>query len=149
MYEALADVIDLDEEEIDEMIERVHRGTKQHNNDMDGNDNSGEDAAKIAPIQAQFYDWNDCQTILRMMRKAKSNIFVEQMYGPDTTYRQNQALAVRKDLKAAGTIKSGFVRYPARLFVKYPNDPPKKKYTFYQDFSDIPVPDRPRKRWST
>ena len=141
VYEALADIIDLEEAEIDEMIERVHRGTKQRNNDdADDNDNRAEADGKIPPIQAKFYNWNDCQTILQLMRKAKSNIFVDQMYGPDTTYRQNQALALRKELKAAGTIKSGFVRYPARLFVKYPNDPPKKKYSFYQDFSEIPIP---------
>ena len=60
---------------------------------------------------------------------------------PDTQYRQNQAMILRREMKDAGTISAGYVAYPAKLMVKFnKND---KKYVCHKDFSKIPVPIRP------
>ena len=77
---------------------------------------------------------------MQLMRKhgKGSNIFIDQRYGPDTTWRQNKALEARKELKMKGEIVAGFVRYPAKLMVKY--DAREKKYTLYDDYSKLVVP---------
>ena len=69
---------------------------------------------------------------------SSSNIFIDQHYGPDTTWRRNQALACRKELKAAGSIVSGYVQYPANLMVKYSVQD--QKYVLNKDFSKLEVP---------
>ena len=43
-----------------------------------------------------------------------------------------------KELLAAGTIFSGFAKYPAKLYVKYNKN--EKDYTLHEDFSKMEVP---------
>ena len=64
-------------------------------------------------------------------------IYVDQRFGPNTTWRRNQALIARKNLKTRGEIVGGFLRYPAKLFVKRQGA---QTYTLEEDFSGIDVP---------
>ena len=86
----------------------VDRGNQRNNNDR-----------RPRVIHARLYDWNNVELLKNRMWKdgKNSNIYVEQGYGPDTQFRRNKALEVRKNLKAAGTIGAGFVQYPAKLLV--------------------------------
>ena len=112
------------------MIERIHRSPAKPHDD-----------GRPRTIHALFYDWNDSEKVKNAFRKrgAQHNIFVDQRYGPDTSYRQNKALELRKRLKAAGTIKAGYVAYPAKLMVRYGTE---KIYTMHEDFSKVDVPVR-------
>ena len=117
---------------ISNMIERVHRSPAKPHKD-----------GRPRTIHALFYDWNDSEKIksLSRMNSAGHNVFVEQRYGPDTQYRKNQAMILRREMKDAGKISAGYVAYPAKLMVKFnKND---KKYVCHKDFSKIPVPIRP------
>ena len=131
---ALSKAFKLNYKEVDQMIERIHRRPKSPTDDNNNNDKRQETV-----IDAKFYDWNDSERILRLSRKYSktSKIFIDQRYGPDTTWRRNQALAVRKDLKANEEIVSGFVKYPAKLMVKH--NAADEHYTLFKDFSDVTI----------
>ena len=77
----------------------------------------------------------------RMWKDGKdSNIYIEQRYGPDTQYRRDKAMELRKQLKAAGRIGAGYVQYPAKLMVKQDPRDKNEKYKLHQDFLGIQVP---------
>ena len=64
------------------------------------------------------------------------------MYGKLTSKRRNLAFQLRKQLKADGTIASGYVRFPAKLMVNFPGDVDrsgKKIYKPHTNFSDNKV----------
>ena len=65
------------------------------------------------------------------------SISADQKYGRRTSKRRQLALKLRKDLKAAGTITSGFVNFPAKLMVNYPGEMrgPRKVYRLHTNFS--------------
>ena len=125
--EKLAEITHCDPETLSNSIERIHRGKPNRH-----------DGPRV--VHALFFDWNDSEHLISSMRKhgRSSRIYVEQRYGPDTTWRRNSALTLRKDLKAQGTITSGFIAYPAKLMVKY--NVQDRKYTMHQDFSNAVVP---------
>ena len=135
--EAFNKAFGLEKKEVNNMIERIHRGMTS---DDDTRARDGK-ATQSSTIHAQFYDWNDCERILKLARanSKKSKIYIDQRYGPDTTWRRNQALLKRKELLETGAIYSGFVQYPARLLVKL-DDRKETKYTLHQNFSTIKVP---------
>ena len=105
------------------MIERAHRGRGSNNG---------------SHVYAAILDWRDTEIIREhFSTKPKNmNIFVDQMYGPRTTWRRNQALMMRKTLKSKGEIVSGYVAFPAKLFVKKAGN---TTYTLHKDFSSMPV----------
>lgn len=115
-----------------QMLNRVHRGRPNPNkhNQRD--------------IYANLYSWEVCEKLVEDFRQLNiqghSYIRVEYKYGPWTTYRRNQALLRRKELKEAGDIMSGFVAYPARLMIKRPGRSRTDPYELYEDFSKIKVP---------
>ena len=129
---ALAPIVNIPAEKISSMIERVHRRGKSSN---PNHDHTGPGA-----IDAKFFNWNHSEELKRLMWKngKDSNIYLDQRYGPDTTWRRNKALIIRRDLKASGEIFSGWVKYPAKLLVKYSKQD--KKYTLYDDYSRLKVP---------
>ena len=112
----------------EENIERAHRGKK---NPI---------LKKPRDIHISLFDWNDADDIISGFKKyGLSNpqrIFVEQRYGPDTTWRRNQAMILRKQLKEERKISSGYVAYPAKLLVKKFGD---DKYSLHKDFSNTEV----------
>ena len=50
--------------------------------------------------------------------KAKSHIFVSQMYSPALTKRRNEAMKVRKELKKSDPTIQAYVKFPAKLMIK-------------------------------
>ena len=126
---ALAPILDKTPVEISRTIERIHRGPQSKHNT---------NTPRL--IHARMYDWNTVQWTINTAFKNRNNsdtpIYVEQRYGPDTTYRRQEAMKFRKDLKTQKLIVGGYVKYPAKLYVKYPGT---EKYILKQDFSDIPV----------
>ena len=116
----------------DDNIERAHRGKKisLHNN-----------TKKFErDIHVVFYDLNDARKVLEGFQKygIKQNdtVFIEQRYGPNTTWRRNKAKFLRKQLKSKKEILSGYIAFPAKLMVKTSKD---GKYFLHTDFSDIEV----------
>ena len=121
---------------LDKEIERVHRGkVVDNNNKLYGKRN----------IYIAFYDWNVSSEVLDNFRKhgRKTGIFVDQMYGPDTTYRRNEALKYRKDLFDRKAIAHGFVDHPAKLMVKKEGE---NGYKLERDFSNMQIPLDQRKK---
>ena len=122
---------DMDIEETIDMFERVHRGRpRQYNNDK-------------RDIYVRFKFWKDSEYVkdrfLESFRDKKNNgIFVEQMYGYETTKRREQALMTRKQLKVRKEITSGYLKFPAKLYVRKTNC---KNYVLYEDFSRMEVPE--------
>ena len=113
------------------MFERIHRGK------------ANKFSANKRKIYARAFDWNMTEKIKRDLRQANINdkslnLYCDQMYGPRTTFRRNLALERRRNLKKDKKIVSGFVGYPAKLFVKYTNNRD-EKYSMLEDFSDEAV----------
>ena len=121
---------DLNYDQARNMIERAHRGRSNRYNEGP------------RPIYAAIFHWKDAEWVKEefLEKNKRSRAFpyiVEQMYGPLTSRRRNQALKTRMELKNEGTIVSGFIQYPAKLFVKYNNRD--KKYTMHKNFSNEKV----------
>ena len=88
-----------------------------------------------------FYDWNNIERLKDLMwKRGKKGIYINQRLGPKTNLRRNQALVARRELKSRGEIAGGFLRYPAKLFVKREGA---QNYTLQEDFSpmDVPLPE--------
>ena len=113
----------------EEHIERAHRGKKII-------------GKPTRDIHACFFDWNDANNVLKGFQKygykEKDNIFIEQRYGPDTTWRRNKAKLLRKRLISTKKIVSGYVAFPAKLMVKNTKD---GKYFVHTDFSNTEITD--------
>ena len=93
-------------------------------------------------IFAAFHSWDLCQVILQTFRRKCINdhefpISADQKYGPLTSRRRQLASLMRKQLKDAGTIVSGYVDFPAKLMVNYPGEimANKKVYRLHTNFS--------------
>ena len=114
----LADIIsktcDIDIEETNDMFERVHRGRpRQYNKGK-------------RDIYVRFKFWKDSEYVKdcfyeSFRDKNNNGIFVEQMYGYETTKRRDHALMTRKKLKVSKQITSGYLKFPAKRYVKKPN----------------------------
>ena len=104
-------------------IERAHRGKARQNS-----------TGGPRPIFAAINHWRNSELIKEIFldKKNSTGVYCEQMYGPRTTWRRNQALKVRKDLKSKNLIVKGYVAFPARLMVKKAGD---AKYSLHEDFS--------------
>ena len=118
---SIGEALDISDSKARGMINRAHRGGKKKN-----------------VIFANFFRWEDTEEIIKAFREwnieePERKIFVDYKYGPLTTIRRSDALALRKELKSSKTIVSGYVRYPAGLMVKYTNDD--EIYTLHKDFS--------------
>ena len=103
-------------------IKRCHRGHKK------------KFGSGPRPIYAAVTDWRLSEKIKEyfLSRSNSSGVYVDQMYGPRTTMRRQQALKLRKELKSSGRIVKGYVAFPARLMVLKPGQ---KEYELFEDFS--------------
>ena len=119
---------------IHKAFERVHRGKLWRNKENLGK----------RDIHVLLYDWKDTQFLLDKFIKhgRKQGVFMDQRYGPDTTYRRNIAMKERKHLLETKAIVGGHVKFPAKLVVKTHEDQP--RFVLKQDFSKVDVPDRVR-----
>ena len=139
----LADVISSDteisREECFNGIERAHRESKRNGASRQGK----------RKIFVAFLNWELPQRILDLFKKkcisdSSFDVYVDQMYGPLTTRRRNLAFQKRKSLKENGVITSGYVAFPARLMVNFPNEYDvngKKLYKVHANFSEHEVED--------
>ena len=131
VVDALKHVTKMDGDVLDKAIERVHRGNS-----------TGKDEKKLGKrdIFALFYDWNEAQEVLDGFRKhgRGSDVYIDQMYGPNTTFRRNLALKKRRELLKSKDIEQGFVDFPAKLLVKRKKTD--ARYFAIDDFSNTPVP---------
>ena len=116
-----------DREYFQNCIERAHRGRPS-------------DHSNHPNIFAAIADWRDSELIKGIFWRNNLNIYCEQKYGPRTTWRRNQALMLRKQLKQDKMISSGYVAYPAKLMVKYPHNSRNDPFVCHQDFSREAVP---------
>ena len=123
----LSEIIGDDADDLSESIERIHRG--QPNN-------------KGGPrvVHLVFHDWNNSERLKKefKLHGKGTGIFIDQRYGPETSFRRNKALQRRRELIDNGTITSSYVKFPAKLMVKYNQH--QQKYTMQEDFSKIPIP---------
>ena len=128
---AIANVTGDTVEHIDSLFERIHRGPKPKKNS---------DQAKYPrKIFACLYDWKQVDKLQTALREAERNdIYIDQQYGPITTYRRSQAFLKRKTLIKSGTVTAAKVKFPAQLLVKYGRE---STFVLSDDFSNIPVPD--------
>ena len=125
--EKAGEVIKLDPARVSGMIERIHRGKPPKNN-----------GPRV--IHAKLFNWNHVELIKNEWWKhgKDSHVYIDQRYGPDTTWRRNKALEMRRSLKANKEIVAGYVQYPAKLLVKYRATD--RKYQLHHDFSREPIP---------
>ena len=126
---ALADATKLNKDGLNKVFERIHRGKKFN-----------KDNKYPRHVHALLFDWNAIESIRKELIKhgKNSGIYIDNHYGPDTTYRRSKAFDARRTMKAEGTIHSAYVAFPARLFVKY--KPTDTKYVLYKNYSNIPAP---------
>ena len=115
----------------DDAIERCHRVQKKRYSRTGSRD-----------IVAQFYSWKDAEKVRQEFAKKNSRdrsfgVFCSQKYGPRTTFRQNLAMKLRKDLITSNEYAKAYVAYPAKLMVaKGKRD---TNYTLHTDFSSHAV----------
>ena len=128
--EVLATGTKLKVNDITNWIERAHRGKEREDGKKAG----------MRDIHVLFTSWKHSDLILSKFLKhgRGKGVFVEQRYGPDTTYRQNMAKKLRRTLIDNEEIACGFVKYPAALMVKYDKDA--AHYVKHKDFSREEVP---------
>ena len=74
-------------------------------------------------IHARFKAWKDSEWVKNeffdaMKRKENNGIYVEQMYGSDTTSYRNYVLKMWRELINSKAILTEYLKYPAKLFVK-------------------------------
>ena len=131
VMDALKTVTKVSDEFLEDSIERVHRGNS-----------TGKDGKKQGKrdIFALFYDWNHAQDILDGFHKhgRGTGVYIDQMYGPNTTFRRNIALKKRRDLLKTKDIEQGFVDFPAKLLVKRKKTD--ARYFLFEDFSNHAIP---------
>ena len=80
---------------------------------------------------AKFNDWQLTKTIKTSFIKAKSHIFVSQIYSPALTKRRNEAMKVRKELKKSDPSIQAYVKFPSKLMVKNGKG---KEYSLYVEY---------------
>ncbi len=109
------------------LLERIHRGGKY---------TPGSQYPR--KIHAVLYDWNDIaklrKNLIATAYGRNSGIYIDNHYGPDTTYRRGLAGKKRRELIDSNTIAQGYVAFPAKLYVKYKRTD--SKYTVFHDFSN-------------
>ena len=134
---AISKNLDVSKTEASDMLNRVHRGRPNPRNNN-----------QPRPIYMALHNWSDCEYIVDEFRslniKKMSSIRAEFMYGPLTTLRRNAALLKRKTLKEEGSIISGYIQFPAKLFVKRRGAHKDDAYEFFEDYSKLKVELKPR-----
>ena len=92
-------------------------------------------------IHVALYDWKDVNFLMDRFIKygQKQAVYIDQRFGPDTTFRRNMAMKERKTLMETKEYKSSHVKFPAILVTK--SHEKGAKYKVHKNFSSIDVPD--------
>ena len=111
LSEVIARQLNMDVGQVEDMIERAHRG------------NASQTRQGPRHIYAKFYSWKDSELIKENFaeqnrKHPKMNLRAEQMFSPDLTKRRNAAMLDRKKLLDDKIISNGYVKFPATLMVK-------------------------------
>ena len=115
---------ELDKDFINSKIERVHRAKRNN-------------YGTILPVIGKFSDWNFSeQTKSSFIKAAKDKknetpIIVSQMYSAALTKRCNNPMIKRKEMRKDDHRIQAYVKYPAVLMVKYPDE---SVYTSYAEY---------------
>ena len=135
LAKTISEHINIDYDECFNLIKRAHR-------EWDRSEELENSRKGKRLIYAAFHSWDLSQEVIDIFREKciKDRTFfisAEQKYGPITSRRRQLAFQLRKELKDAGTITSGFVNFPAKLMVNYPGEMrgPKKLYKLHTNFS--------------
>ena len=128
LAQAIHEVSEVPLEEAASFIERAHRAAPV------------EQIEGPRPIFCAFYDWKKSELVKETFKRDnidnRGKLYAEQKFGPLTSKRRNEALKVRKELKASNRIISGYLAYPAKLMVRTEAG---AKYHVYKDFSQMHV----------
>ena len=73
---------------------------------------------KAPPIIAKFNNWHFTEMIKSSAIKAKSSLYLSQMFSPALNIRRNKAMLARKELREHDKTTQVFVKYPTKLMVK-------------------------------
>ena len=86
------------------------------------------------PVIVAFLHWNDVNTILSNARRALKNnppkdkvgssmkVFIDQLYSPKVSEARQKALKKWWQIKQKHPDWSVFLKYPAQIFVRHPED---------------------------
>ena len=118
-----ADLLEVDFDTAKQSINRCHRGGSKKFYDRKG---------RVRPIFIAMMRWDACEALIKAAKEKKPAFSIDYKYGPMTTLRRNQALKLRKSLKAEGKIDKGFIKFPAMLMGKKTTD---SNYELIHDFS--------------
>ena len=119
----IADLLHLEFDEARSLINRCHRGGKA---------SYYREKNKVRPIYVAMMRWGTCEQLVNASRSQRQ-FYIDYKYAPLTTKRRNMALKLRRDLKTAGEIDKGFVKFPAILMGKKNGE---AKYREIRNFSD-------------
>ena len=103
----LAELGELSEEDVDETLDRCHRGGRKDNTNN-----------KPRNIYMNFTTSRHVDFYIHEARKKQSPYKHERQYTKSVQERRNLAMMERKRLKGEGEIISGYLEYPAKLFTK-------------------------------
>ena len=69
--------------------------------------------------------------IIQETQNDRSQVFVSQIYSKSLTFRRNEVLKHRYDMRKEEPSMQAYIRYPANLMVKRPGE---KKYNIEKEF---------------
>ena len=112
------------------MINRCHRGGDPKFYDTE--------KGKHRPIYVNMFAWDDCERLIKKSRSkdAPKKIKIDYKYGPITTKRRKLAMDRRYELKLAGELDQGYIKFPAIVMGKKAGE---KKYRKMDNFSTAEV----------
>lgn len=122
----MSELLNIDPSEAKSKINRCHRG---------GNAEYYRNEGRCRPIYAAMLTWDSCEDLVKAAR-GQNDFYIDYKYGPMTTQRRNLALKKRKELKSAGVITSGFIKFPAILMGRKSDT---DKYYEVENFSKAEV----------
>ena len=111
--------------EISNNIERAHR---VHNKGTSSNESPPYLVLKMVNLE---FSEKVKSAFIQENQNGQSQVFVSQMYSKSLTLRLNQVLKHRHEMKEEDSSLQGYIRYPATLMIKRPDE---KKYKVEKEF---------------
>ena len=125
----LAELAEQDEAEIEDVVDRCHRGGRKNNNNNNNNINN-----KPRNIYMNFTSSRHVDFYIQKARTQKSEYKLERQFTKPVQDRRNAAMLHRRTLLDNKEITSGYLEYPATLMVKKPGDSKESKFKFCKAF---------------
>ena len=125
----LAELAEQDEAEIEDVVDRCHRGGRKNNNNNNNNINN-----KPRNIYMNFTSSRHVDFYIQKARTQKSEYKLERQFTKPVQDRRNAAMLHRRTLLDNKEITAGYLEYPATLMVKKPGDSKESKFKFCKAF---------------